>query len=110
MLPFQYPRLLRRTAKIANLGVPVAGFTGTPLTGTDPLTVTFTDATLNYVDTRLWEKNDGSGWVPFAGTPAVQNPNEDLVEGTWSIRLTAVNALGSDVKTRTGYVVVSATP
>lgn len=87
---------------------PVAEFTGTPLTGTDPLTVAFTDASTNTPTEWAWEKNDGGGWVAFAGTPTVQNPSEDFTVGTWSVRVTASNTGGSSVKTRTDYVVVSA--
>lgn len=86
---------------------PVADFTGAPLSGALALSVTFTDATANAVTSRLWEKNDGSGWVSFAGTPTAQNPVESFAVGTWSVRLTATNADGSDTKTRTGYVVVT---
>lgn len=88
--------------------VPVAEFSGTPLTGTDPLTVTFTDASTNTPTSWAWEKNDGSGWVDFEGTPTVQNPDEDLIVGTWSIRLTATNAAGAGVETKADYVVVDA--
>jgi PKD repeat protein len=45
---------------------PVADFTGTPLTGTTPLSVVFTDTSINGPLTAWhWEKNDGSGWVDF---------------------------------------------
>lgn len=89
---------------------PAADFTGTPLSGTTPLSVTFTDASTNTPTSWLWEKNSGSGWVNFAGTPAVQNPTESFAVGTWSVRLTATNAGGSDTKTRTNYVVSTAAP
>lgn len=55
-----------------------------------------------------WEKNSGSGWVDFAGTPTAQNPTETLAAGTWSVRLTATNATGSSVQTKTDYVVAAA--
>lgn len=87
---------------------PVANFTGTPLTGVTPLTVAFTDTSTFTPTSWAWEKNSGSGWVAFAGTPTAQNPSEDLTTGTWSIRLTATNAGGSTSFTRTSYVVVSA--
>ncbi len=83
---------------------PVADFTGTPLSGTAPLSVAFTDTSTNTPTSWLWEKNDGSGWVNFAGTPTVQNPTEVFATGTWSVRLTATNAGGSNTKTRTNYI------
>lgn len=83
---------------------PVAAFSGTPLSGAPPLAVTFTDASTNSPTSWSWEKNDGGGWVPFAGTPAAQNPVENFAAGTWSVRLTATNAFGSDDETKAGYV------
>ena len=83
---------------------PVAAFTGTPLSGPPPLSVTFTDTTTNSPTSWLWEKNDGSGWVNFSGTPNAQNPTEDFAAGTWSVRLTATNACDSDTHTETDYV------
>ncbi len=92
------------------VSAPVADFTGTPLTGTAPLSVAFTDASTNTPTSWLWEKNDGSGWVNFAGTPTAQNPTESFAAGTWSVRLTATNVGGSDTKTRTDYVTDSVPP
>lgn len=100
--------VLSGSAVAPNPVVPVTDFTGTPLTGTDPLTVVFTDATTNTPTSWHWEKNVGAGWIDFAGTPTAENPSEDLTVGTWSIRLTSTNAAGSNTKTRTNYVVVSA--
>lgn len=71
---------------------PVAEFSGTPLTGCAPLSVAFTDESTNTPTAWLWEKNDGSGWVNFSGTPTAQNPTEDFAAGTWDVRLTATNA------------------
>jgi PKD repeat protein len=88
---------------------PVAAFTGTPLSGTAPLSVAFdSSATTNTPTSHLWEKNDGSGWVNFAGTPTVANPTESFTAGTWSVRYTATNAGGSDGETKLAYVVVTA--
>ena len=83
---------------------PVADFTGTPLSGAASLSVAFTDSSTNTPTSWLWEKNDGSGWVNFAGSPTAQNPTESFAAGTWSVRLTATNASGSDTKTRTNYI------
>lgn len=87
---------------------PVAAFSGTPLSGAAPLSVPFTDASTNTPTEWDWEKNDGSGWVPFDGDPTAQNPTEIFGEGTWSVRLTATNAGGSDGETKTDYVTAAA--
>lgn len=83
---------------------PVADFSGTPLSGAAPLSVAFTDLSSGAPTSWLWEKNDGSGWANFGGTPTAQNPVESFAAGTWSVRLTATNATGADTKTRTNYV------
>lgn len=83
---------------------PVAAFSGTPTSGEAPLEVVFTDASTNTPTSWLWEKNDGSGWVNFEGTPTAQNPTEEFAEGTWDVRLTATNAGGSDDETKLDYI------
>lgn len=87
---------------------PVADFTGTPLSGSDPLDVTFTDASTNTPTSWWWEKsaNSGSVWSSFSNTPSSQNPTETLIAGVWSIRCTVTNNGGSDTKTRIDYVSV----
>jgi len=86
---------------------PVANFSGTPLSGNAPLSVVFTDASTNAPTSWLWEKNSGSGWVNFATSPTAQNPTESFTAATWSVRLTATNAAGSNTKTRTNYITVT---
>jgi hypothetical protein len=86
---------------------PTADFTGTPLTGTTPLSVTFTDASTDTPTSWLWERNNGSGWATFSTS---QNPTASFTQGTWSVRLTATNADGSDTLTRADYIVVGAVP
>jgi PKD repeat protein len=86
---------------------PVSAFSGTPLSGSSPLSVVFTDSSTNSPTSWLWEKNDGGGWVDFDGTPDAQNPTEDFDAGTWSVRLTASNAGGTDVEEKTDYVEVT---
>lgn len=80
---------------------PVADFTGTPLSGTAPLTVQFTDLSTNTPTFWSWSFGDG-------GTSPVQNPSHQYTSaGTYTISLTAANAAGSDGETKTGYVVVT---
>lgn len=88
--------------------LPGTDFTATPLTGPEQLSVDFTDTTTHTPTAWEWEKNDGSGWVPFDDTPTAQNPTELFAAGTWSIRLTATNANGSASFIRNSYITVSA--
>jgi PKD repeat protein len=90
---------------------PIANFTGTPLSGTAPLTVAFTyTGTGGTPDDYDWEKNDGGGWVAFDGTPTAEDPTEDFAAGTWSVRVTASNGGGSDTHTETDYIEATAAP
>jgi PKD repeat protein len=80
---------------------PVADFTGTPLSGTAPLTVQFTDLSTGSPTSWEWDFGDG-------GTSTVQNPSHQFTSaGTYTVSLTAANPVGSDTETKTGYVVVS---
>jgi PKD repeat protein len=87
-----------------SVSAPGADFTASPLTGTTPLSVTFTDASTNNPTSWLWERNDGSGWATFSTS---QNPSASFTTGTWSVRLTATNANGSNTASQTDYIVVS---
>lgn len=90
---------------------PVADFTGTPLSGTSPLDVTFTDASTNSPTSWLWKYDTGGGFTNFSGTPTAQNPTETFSSaGNVAIRLTASNAGGNDTKTRTDYITVTSPP
>jgi len=87
----------------AMIPAPVAGFTGTPSSGTAPLTVTFTDSTTN--SPTVWQWNFGDGNTTNS---AVQNPvHTYLAPGTYTVTLTASNAGGSSTSTRTNYIAVS---
>lgn len=88
---------------------PVAQFTGTPTSGYTPLNVQFTDQSTNNPTSWKWEYRKGSGsWVQFS---TAQDPSYTFTAtGTYSIRLTATNAGGSNTKTRTSYITVSTLP
>ena len=80
---------------------PVAAFTGTPLSGTAPLTVAFTDQSSNDPTSWSWTFGDG-------GTSTAQNPSHVYTAaGTYSVSLTVANAEGADSMTKSGYVTVS---
>jgi hypothetical protein len=92
------------TYNTGELSAPVANFLGIPTSGDAPLLVSFADISSHSPTSWLWESNSGSGWATFSTS---QHPTESLTAGTWSIRLTATNATGSDTLTRTDYIVVS---
>jgi PKD repeat protein len=83
---------------------PVADFTGTPTTLTVGSSVQFTDNSSN--GPTSW------AWVFDGGTPAsstAQHPSVTYnTEGTYTVSLTATNAVGSDTKTISGYITVNA--
>ena len=80
---------------------PVAAFIGAPLTGAPPLTVTFTDQS---TDAATWAWTFGDGQ-----TSTLQNPSHAYAAaGTYSVGLTVTNTAGSNLKTRTNYITVSA--
>ena len=85
---------------------PLAGFSATPLSGTAPLSVSFTDSSTNTPTTWKWEYKTGAGsWTQFS---TVRNPSYTFPTGTYDIRLTATNTAGSDDEIKTGYITVNA--
>jgi PKD repeat protein len=83
---------------------PVANFSATPLTGTAPLTVNFTDLTTN--NPTSWSWNFGNGQ-----TSTLKNPTTTYTTiGSYTVSLTATNSAGSNTFTRTSYITVSTTP
>jgi len=73
---------------------PVADFTFDTVAGLTPLTVTFTDQSINEPTSWNWDFGDGS-------TPGtVQNPvHTYATPGVYSVTLSATNALGTGTKT-----------
>ena len=81
---------------------PVAAFTGTPTSGTAPLTVVFTDQSTNNPTSWSWDFGDG-------GTATTRNPSHVYAAaGSYSVSLTATDAGGSDPETKTNYITVTA--
>ncbi len=82
---------------------PVAGFSGTPLTGNAPLPVSFTDASTNLPTSWSWTFGDGD-----TTNSTVQNPVHRYSNaGIYNVSLTATNAGGSGSTTKTNYVNIS---
>jgi PKD repeat protein len=83
---------------------PVAEFSGTPISGNAPLTVTFSDLSTGSPTSWSWNFGDG-------GTSTTQNPSHQYsAVGTYTISLTATNGCGSTTETKTGYISVSEGP
>ncbi len=82
---------------------PVADFTATPLTGNAPLAVQFTDLSTG-ATAWLWNFGDGA-------SSTQQNPSHTYQNaGSYTVTLTASNAAGQSVKTKTNYIAVSQPP
>lgn len=83
---------------------PVADFSGTPTTGSAPLTVSFSDLSSNSPTSWSWDFGDG-------GTSTQQNPGYTYnAAGTYTVSLTATNVSGSDIITKVGYITVNTGP
>ena len=80
---------------------PAADFTGTPTSGTRPLTVQFTDTSTGSPTSWLWDFGDGS-------TSTLQNPQYTYTEiGCYNVRLTVSDSVGNDTETKEGFITVT---
>ncbi len=80
---------------------PTANFSGSPLSGAAPLSVTFTDASSGNTTAWSWDFGDG-------GLSSLQNPVYTYTNpGTYSVSLTAANPGGSNTLTQPNYVSVT---
>ncbi|HUK38389.1 MAG TPA: DUF2341 domain-containing protein [Methanomicrobiales archaeon] len=81
--------------------LPVAGFSGTPTSGKQPLTVTFTDQSTNTPTAWAWDFGDGA-------TSQQQNPvHVYTTPGVYTVALGVSNAGGSDRMVKQNYITVS---
>ncbi|MFA7198515.1 MAG: PKD domain-containing protein, partial [Methanoculleus sp.] len=80
---------------------PVADFTANVTSGDAPLAVQFTDASTGSPTSWAWDFGDGT-------TATEQNPTHTYTTaGTYTVKLTATNAGGSDSEEKTGYITVT---
>jgi len=83
---------------------PAAAFSADVTEGEYPLTVTFTDASTGTPTSWLWDFGD-------TGSSTDQSPEHTYsTPGTYTVSLTATNAVGSDTETKTGYITAGADP
>jgi PKD repeat protein len=84
---------------------PVAGFESTPMSGTVPLPVQFTDTSTNSPTAWRWDFGDNS---PVS---TAQHPSHVYAgPGAYSVTMTASNASGSSTTTWTGAISAIAAP
>jgi PKD repeat protein len=83
---------------------PVAAFTADVTSGAAPLTVNFSDQSTENPTAWAWDfGNDG------AVDSAIQNPSHTYrAAGTYTVKLTVTNGIGSDSKVITDYIKVAA--
>jgi PKD repeat protein len=86
---------------VTNPTSPVADFSSDVRTGTDRLTVTFTDTSANLPTFWYWTFGDGTNSND-------QNPKHEYNSaGTYTVTLTVKNKAGSNTITKTRYVIVT---
>jgi len=89
---------------VSNPAAPVADFTGTPTTGSAPLTVTFNDTSSNLPTGWLWTFGDGAN-------ATVQNPTHTFsAPGNYTVSLNVTNDDGTNSITKPDYIEVSDLP
>jgi PKD repeat protein len=82
----------------------VAGFSGTPVSGNNPLGVQFTDSSTGPVASYSWDFGD-------LGTSTAKNPYHQYASrGTYTVSLTVRNGASSDTTTKSGYITVYDAP
>ena len=83
--------------------LPVADFRGTPLIIEVGETVDFTDLSQNFPDSWYWEFEGGEPAESYEQNPTGITYNS---EGTFNVTLTVDNGEGSDMITKTNYIIV----
>lgn len=96
--------LILGSANLASGQIPVAAFSGSPVSGCSPLVVSFQD--LSTGNPTAWNWNFGNG-----NTSTLKNPTASYFNpGTYTVTLTASNANGANTVTRTQYITVYENP
>jgi predicted outer membrane repeat protein len=82
-----------------------AAFTGTPTSGSAPLAVQFTDASVGSPTMWNWSFGDGQ-WFNTTDVAAASPSHTYTSTGTYTVSLTITGAFGTHTLTRAGYIVV----
>lgn len=87
---------------------PVANFNGCSANVNQGSTVTFSDISTGIPTSWSWSITPGTGWAYANGTSATsQNPQVTFTAtGTYTVALTATNAIGSNTKTSSNCITV----
>lgn len=83
---------------------PNANFAANTTSGAAPLAVRFTDLSTGNPESWAWDFDNNSVTDSTERNPQYVYP----APGTYSVKLTATNMLGSDIKIKTGYITVTA--
>lgn len=82
-------------------GAPVTSFTASPVTGTSPLTVAFTDTSSNTPTSWVWNFGDNT-------SSNIQNPTHTYsTPGDYTVVLTTSNAINSNTLMKVKFIKVS---
>jgi kumamolisin len=82
---------------------PIVVFSSSVTSGVNPLSVSFTDSSLNSPTSWLWDFGDGS-------TSTSQNPSHTYVtNGSFTVKLTATNSSGSNSLPKPAFITVTPT-
>lgn len=82
---------------------PVAGFTATPVSGTAPLAVQFTDQSTGTVTSWAWDFNNDGVVDSTVRNPAYTYPSS----GTFTVKFSVQGPGGSDNEIKTNYITVN---
>ena len=92
------------TTSVAVQNTISAGFSGTPVTGTSPLDVSFTDTSTGTPSSWNWDFGDCS-------QSTQENPSHIYdVPGTYTVSLSVAGTGGSNAKSLTNYITVTGEP
>jgi len=87
---------------VATATAPTAGFTASPTSGTEPLTVTFTDASSGSPTNLFWDLGDSTTTNTAAGASFAHA----YVAGTYTVTLTASNSAGTSTLVSNNLITV----
>ena len=85
---------------------PLADFSGSPVSGFVPLTVSFADSSTGLITNRFWDFGDGSSTNPTTLNVSHVYTNA----GIYTVSLVVSGSNGSSTNTRVNYVVASLQP